>query len=381
MNTKFEKCLHLPIALQNTLITGLFLFLATLLCFLFCFLIPVNLSPNIAQDDSSLYSINTCLFYVLAIVLTTRYTKGYIYGIVASIIGVFCVNYFFAYPYFKLNFSITGYPVTFVTMTAVSILTSAATTHLKQQSLELAKREKLLMIAEKEKMRANLLSAVSHDLRTPLTSIIGAADSYLEHHEQLSELDKLSLICQISTDSSWLLKMVENLLSVTRIHKQESFQVTKSLELVEEVISEAVLRTKKLYPEAEIEVTIPDELLFVPMDAILIEQVLLNLLENAITHSKSKKPIQCIVENRKTNVFITIKDYGIGIPPDHLENIFNENGEWHSPTSDGRKGMGIGLSICQTIIAAHKGTLNAKNHSNGAEFCFSLFKEDKFNAT
>ena len=124
-------------------------------------------------------STSVAIIYVLAVMLIARYTTGYVPGIVASFIGVICVNYVFTYPFMRLNFSIDGYPVTFVSMAVISGLTSALTTKFKKQNQMLNEREKLLMEAEKETMRANLLRAVSHDLRTPLTSIIGMADSYL----------------------------------------------------------------------------------------------------------------------------------------------------------------------------------------------------------
>lgn len=110
--------------------------------------------------------------FVLAVMLVARFTTGYVPGIVASLIGVVCVNYVFTYPYMTLNFTIDGYPITFVGMMVVSSVTSTLTTRMKKQSKILHEREKLLMEAEKETMRANLLRAVSHDLRTPLTGII-----------------------------------------------------------------------------------------------------------------------------------------------------------------------------------------------------------------
>ena len=124
---------------------------------------------------------SVAIIYVLSVMLVARYTVGYASGIVASLFGVGFVNYVFTYPYMTLNFTIDGYPVTFVGMTVVSVITSAMTTKFKKQSQMLNEREKLLMEAEKETMRANLLRAVSHDLRTPLTAIIGLASTYLEN--------------------------------------------------------------------------------------------------------------------------------------------------------------------------------------------------------
>ena len=124
-------------------------------------------------------NINVIMFYTLALLFISRLTSGYLPGIVAAMISVVCVNFLFTYPYGQINFILEGYPVTFICMLVVSVLTSASASHMKRQSRILADREKKLAEAEKEKMRANLLRAVSHDLRTPLTGIIGASSSYL----------------------------------------------------------------------------------------------------------------------------------------------------------------------------------------------------------
>ncbi len=138
-------------------------------------------------DQLTPQTMNIMMFYTLALLLISRTTDGYLPGILAAMISVVCVNYLFTYPYWKINFTLDGYPVTFFGMMVVSVLTSASASHMKRQSEVLAEREKMLAEAGKEKMRANLLRAVSHDLRTPLTGIIGASSSYLENEAHLSE--------------------------------------------------------------------------------------------------------------------------------------------------------------------------------------------------
>lgn len=319
-------------------------------------------------------SANIALTYILALFLTARLTSGYFYGLFASLVGVICVNFLFTFPYFELDFTLTGYPITFIAMFTISIITSAITTNMKEQAKIISEREKLLMEAEKEKMRANLLRAISHDLRTPLTSIIGSSTVYLENHSRLTETEKIDLVSHISEDSNWLLNMVENLLSVTRINN-ETAKVTKSLESVEEVLAESVSRLKKRIPDAKINVHVPDEILMISMDAILIEQVLINLMENAIVHSNSREPLECFVDFHKKDVVFHVKDYGVGIPPNRIKTIFDGSSSTPSTSTDGRRGMGIGLSICKTIIDAHGGSIVAENHDKGAEFYFTLPKE------
>ena len=345
--------------LHSACITLILLLFATALSFLY-----FRISHN---------SANVALIYILTLILIARMTDGYFWGIFAALTGVICINFLFTFPYWALNFTLAGYPVTFIVMLAISLLTSATTTHMKQQMQIISERQRLLVEAEKEKMRANLLRAISHDLRSPLTSIIGAGTSYLENSSYLNEQQKQGLVAQILEDSNWLLNMVENLLSVTRIHGG-SANVNKSWESVEEVLSEAVIRLKKRLPDARITVQVPDELLMIPMDAILIEQVLINLLENAVLHSKSQQPVSCYVQDSADSVYFHVRDYGIGIASDKQKNLFDGTAYTGNLSSDSSKGMGIGLSICKTIITAHKGHIDAVNCGQGTDFYFSLPK-------
>lgn len=349
-------------ALKNIIITCSGLAAATVFAFLLSFFVPENTG-------------NIVLIYILALVTIIRFTDGYLPGIISSVVAVVCVNYLFTYPYFELNFTLSGYPITFLEMFGVTLITTTMTTNMKEQARMIAEKDKLLSETEKEKMRANLLRAVSHDLRTPLTSIIGASSSYLENNMLLDEEEKNTIVMHIKEDADWLLNMVENLLSVTRINNQ-SFRVKKTDESVEEIVSAAILRLKKRFPETAVNVTVPDEPLIIPMDAILIEQVLNNLLENAIMHAQSSKPVLCYVKDHLTYVSFHVKDFGIGIDEERLQNIFDGNSYIGNQESDSNKGMGIGLSICKTIIAAHNGTIGAQNHEQGAEFYFTLPKDE-----
>lgn len=317
---------------------------------------------------------NIAIVYTLALILTALYTSGYLFGIIASLFCVIAVNYFFSYPYFRINFSLSGYPVTFLGMLAISLITSTTTTALKQQRQAIAEREKELAEADKEKLRANLLRAVSHDLRTPLTGIIGSSSSYLENYRDLSEEDRTELVANIKEDSQWLLNMVENLLTVTRIKDNDTDKVKKTPEVVEEVVSEAILRLRKRLPDIKIRVNMPNDFLMLSMDPTLIEQVLINLLENAYVHSGSHEPIDLTITGTPDHISFTVRDYGRGISEKQLPYIF-EGQQTMSESTDGHKGIGIGLSICKTIIRAHDGEITAANHPDGAEFTFILPKE------
>ena len=306
------------------------------------------------------------LVFVLAILLISRFTESYFYGMFASIIAVVEVNYIFTYPYFNFNFTLSGYPLTFVAMFSVSMVVGMLTTQIKQQ-------EKIRTEIEKEQMRANLLRAVSHDIRTPLTSIVGAVSAVVENHDKLSEEKTLSLLGDVKEEAQWLVRVVENLLLVTRIDA-DSAKVTKEPELVEEIFGEAVAKFKKRFPGAPVKIKMPEEALFVPMDAMLIEQVLCNLMENAVLHGGVVSEILLGVRAEGEDACFSVEDDGVGIAKEVLprilsESIYRENSE----NVDGKRNMGIGLTVCQSIILAHGGTVRAYNRKEGgAAFEFSL---------
>lgn len=458
--------------------------------------------------------------YMFGVAITSVITSGYIWGLLSSIGGVIAVNFFFTYPYFALNFSMSGYPVTFALLLLMSVLVSALTTRVKKAAILSAMREnrsenvtkmstallsantlpkimevtvdffsqsnqcsvigylgnpedpeikllkalqnqdelilnsplelqvaknaytnnkisgvsleaeahnckgtyipisadhkvygvigllfenpdfvltdvykfssimvfqtilaierqaveeraqQILLEKEKEKMRSNLLRAVSHDLRTPLTCILGASATLQENKDKVNEEIFDRLLSDIHHDAQWLIHMVENLLSITKISSEDA-KVKKQDEVVEEIVAEALARVHKRFPNASIYVSVPEEFLIVPMDATLIEQVLINLLENAIRHAQTSLPVVLKVLKEKDSVTFTVSDYGKGIDPSKLSTIFE--GESDAVSADSSRGLGIGLSICKTIILAHNGKIFAENQTcGGASFTFVL---------
>ena len=346
------------------------------LIFLSVFIVTTAIALALREVVEKNYDTNMAIFYILGIILVARYTDGYVWGALFDVLSILSVNCFFTYPYQGFNLTIEGYPVTFASMLVIYLITSAMTTNMKKQSMILAKQEKQLMEAQKEKMRANLLRAISHDLRTPLTGIIGNSESYLRMEGSMTDEEKRTIVENIENDASWLLNMVENLLSVTRINNTTA-KVTKYIEPVDEVVSSAVARFRKRFPGAELRVFLPDIVVMVMMDAMLIEQVLINILQNAYTHAKSVKPVELRVTEDDKRVWFFIKDYGIGIDEKKIETIFDGEDYLKDQDSkaDGHKGMGIGLSICKTIVSAHGGDIKARNHNEGSEFYFYLPKE------
>ena len=466
---------------------------------------------------------NVAMIYILAVVVVSRITTGYLYGIVSSIVGVIGVNFFFTYPYFAINFTLSGYPITFFSMLVVSVITCALTTRIKQQGRQARAGQKqtellyqftnrilavegneavarctlqcmnelfdcagvfylgcpgepetlvvtkdperrfsrlihseaeirqarntfcsgkvmdwnrcmaeqmngwylpvmvqerkfgviglfsadtaflnregrifvhmmipqsaaalerrrladeqrrILVQAEKEKMRGNLLRAISHDLRTPLTGISGASSVILENGAVLDPEVHDKLVRDIYEDSQWLIRMVENLLSITRINSGETASVKKEAEAVEEIVAAAVGRVRARFPNQRIAVKVPNELLMVPMDGTLIEQVLINLIENAIGHSGGVPVVYVTVTAQDGQAVVRVRDTGKGIAEEDLEHLFDGALTEKSGGADSSRGIGIGLSICHSIIKAHGGELSVRNvETGGAEFTFTL---------
>ena len=309
--------------------------------------------------------------FVLAVFLITLNTQGYGWGIVGSLISVLSINYAFTFPYFRFTFSAPENLISALVMLIVTVLTSTLTTKVKRQEKEKAEREK-------EKMRANLLRAISHDLRTPLTAIYGSCSAIMENYDRLSYSKQMQLLGEIRSDAQWLIRMVENLLSVTRIDGGQ-VRVIKTPIVLEELIDSVLLRFHKQYPQQKVDVDIPDEFLSIPMDAMLIEQVLMNLLENAVQHARGMNWLMIQVTLQKQQAIFDVLDNGAGIPREMLPHLFDGFPEKNKIPSDGKKrNMGIGLSVCASIIHAHGGTIKARNRpEGGADIRFVLDLEEK----
>lgn len=468
---------------------------------------------------------NIIMVYILSVLAISRTTRGYIYGIVFSILSVLTFNFFFTVPRFTFAANQPGYPLTFAFMLLVAVITSAMTVRVKTTALQAVERErrtevlyeinkrllitrgldnitaltndyitklfsrsvvfyvqdpakssqtafkqadaeadasfmlsederavahwvyinlknagagtdtlmgaggyylpvisqgkplgvigvscqngklnqsrrlylqmivsqvalaferqllsdeqrKILVDSEKEKMRSNLLRAISHDLRTPLTCISGSSQAILENGDALDKQTRNNLLKDIKEESEWLSRMVENILSVTRI-KEGSASVIKTPEAAEEIVAEAISRIRVRFPERDITVRVPEELLLVPMDGTLIEQVLINLLENAVKHSGDDTTIDVIVQKKSNDACFEVLDNGSGIAEQDLPFVFDSYAPDRKRTADSSRNTGIGLSICMSIIKSHGGTMEATNRENGgAAFRFTLPLEE-----
>ena len=312
--------------------------------------------------------------FIFAVFLISLLTNGYVYGIVAAFISMIAVNYAFTFPFFSINFMIPVNMISAIIMIVIAILTSTLTTQIKRH--EAMKAE-----GEKERMRANLLRAVSHDLRTPLTTIYGSAATLLENRDTLEEEQQIKILQGIKEDSEWLVRMVENLLSITRIDSG-NVKIIKTPIVLEELIDSVIVKFRKRYPDFDITLDLPEDIVVIPMDAMLIEQVIVNILENAIQHAEGMTELILRVFVLGKQAIFEIKDNGCGISKEKLPYIFSGYYENKEEPSDGQKrNTGIGLSVCKTIIKAHGGDISAENiKGGGAVFRFTLDTEEEIDA-
>ncbi len=299
--------------------------------------------------------------FVLAVLVISLLTDGYFYGILASLVSVLGVNWAFTYPYMELNFTIYGYPTTFITMLAVSLVISTLTTRIREH-------EKLKHESEQAELRASLLRSISHDLRTPLTSIIGSISTVIDE-PNISTKQRNSLLYGAKSDAEWLIRMVENLLSITRISGTEDTEIIKSPEMLEEIIGECSANFKKRNPGVNLKVSVPEDFIMVEVDAMLVEQVIMNLLENSVHHAKTASEIKLSAFSDGGFAHIVVSDNGVGIDPAIIDDLFKGQ---ISPT-DNNKFRGIGLAVCKTIVNAHNGEIFFRNSdAGGAVFEFTL---------
>lgn len=309
--------------------------------------------------------------FTLAVFLISLITDGYLYGIIASMLSVLTQNFVFTYPYFAFNFTIPENMISAVVMLVISVMTCALATRV-------VKQEQVKAEIDKEKMRANLLRAVSHDLRTPLTTIYGSSSAIIERYDDLSKEQVVRLLGGINEDAQWLVGMVENLLSVTKID-DSNVKIIKTETVLEELIDSVLIRFKKRYPGQKVHVDIPEDFIVIPMDAVLIEQVITNILENAVQHAIGMTRLSLNVYKKNDNAVFEITDDGCGIDKEHLKKIFTgylENKK--TPIDNQKHSMGIGLSVCASIIKAHEGTISAMNRpEGGCCFTFSLKLEEE----
>lgn len=312
----------------------------------------------------------TGMVLVLSVFMISVFTQGYLCGIAASLTAVLIDNFAFTFPFFAFDFLTIENLISAIVMLIVAVMTCTLTTKIKiQQALKAE--------AEKEIMRANLLRAVSHDLRTPLTTIYGICGLLRENADNLPKEQQLKLLGQVQEDADSLIHMVQNLLMVTKANT-DGVRLQKQETVLEELIDSTLVKFKKHYPDQAVQTVIPDDFISIPMDAMLIQQVLLNLLENAVLHGNGMTQLSLSVSIKGKRAVFTVRDNGCGIPPEKEAKLFSSYGESGDLPADSRRaGMGIGLSVCASIIKAHGGEIWGGSHKDGGtQIRFALEMEE-----
>lgn len=235
-------------------------------------------------------------------------------------------------------------------------------------------REKATEQANSEKLRANLLRSISHDLRTPLTSISGNAGMLLENTFD-EELTK-KICTDIHDDSLWLINLVENLLSVTRI-EEGTIKIRKQAEMLEDIILEALKHVNRKSSEYDIKVMMENEMQLVKVDSRLILQVIINIVDNAVKYTPAGSKIEIRTVKIGNQVRVEIADNGFGISEKNKEHIFDMFYTANEKIADSRRSLGFGLALCKSIIHAHGGKIDVlDNKPQGSVFRFTLEAEE-----
>lgn len=227
--------------------------------------------------------------------------------------------------------------------------------------------------AETERLRNSLLSSVSHDLRTPLATIIGASSGLLDNGDRLDPATRRELIRSIHGEADHLERLVNSLLEMTRLDSG-TIKIKREPQALDGVMGAALRRLEAMLRDRPVRVALPADLPLVPMDALLLQQVFLNLLDNAVRYSPPDTPLEISTLAAGLTLVVEVNDRGPGFAPGDEWRAFEK---FYRGRASGARGVGLGLSICRAIIEAHGGTIAAENRSGGgATLRFTLPLDD-----
>ena len=302
---------------------------------------------------------------VLVITVTTT---GYLYGMMASVCSVLLFNYFFTVPVHTFAMTDQNDVVRLVFFLITGFISASIMVRFHNQ-VRIAEETRAQM--EREKLKSNMLRSISHDFRTPLTGIMGAA-GLLKEADELDAGVRKELAGEIQEQSVWLMRLMENILNMTKLESEE-FEIRKNQEVVDDLIYEAVSHIIGLREKRRFEIKLPSELIVVNVDGKLMVQVLVNLLDNAMKHTGENGWICIEARYDAGKVWISVEDDGDGIQEDLKENIFDEFVTRSDEKGDRQRGIGLGLAICKAVVNAHGGNICAENRKEGgARFMFWL---------
>lgn len=314
---------------------------------------------------------NLIMVYLLGIVALS-YWQGMAPSVVASFLSVLAFDFFFVPPRFTFAVADTQYLFMFLVMLLVGLSISSLAAQLRHQAEH---NQKVQVQIESEKLRSSLLSSVSHDLRTPLAAITGSTSSLLQDGEDLPAATRKDLLENIHDESERLERLVNNLLEMTQL-ESGSIKPNQEPNHPAEVIGSALARLDRKSSGRRITTRIPEDLPLVPMDSLLIEQVVVNLVDNALKYTPADSPVEITVGAGKGSLEVEVADRGPGLPGTDLPRLFDKF--YRGPEQGRATGSGLGLSICKGFVQIHGGTIEAANRpGGGAVFRFTLPLEAK----
>jgi two-component system sensor histidine kinase KdpD len=309
---------------------------------------------------------NVLMLYLVGVLwVATRFSRTA--AVLTSVLGVIAFDLVFVPPYYRLAVHDPQYFVTFAVMLATALLISELTQRVRRHS-EAAKVA--WQHVETEFLRNVLLSGVSHELRTPLTAIAGAAGALVETRDRLSIEAQNELLSTIVAEAQRMDRLINNLLDMTRL-ESGGMTVKKEWQPIAEVIGSALHRMEQRLGDRRVTTRVPGDLPLVQIDAVLIEQVLINLLDNAVEYTPASTAIEVAARLRDGGVEVEVADDGPGLPAGAEQRVFQKFFRAAAPNN--RRGIGLGLAICRGIIEAHGATITAHNRpAGGACFLFTV---------
>jgi two-component system sensor histidine kinase KdpD len=311
-------------------------------------------------------NINVLMIYLLGVLwVAVRHSR--MVAIICSVLAVAAFDFVFVPPYLTFNVADQQYILTFAVMLVTALTISTLTHRVRRQSEEARAAWERVEI---EFLRNTLLSGVSHELRTPLASITGAATTLVEAEHQLSREARADLLETLIGEAERMERLITNLLDMTRL-EAGGLSLKREWQPLQEVIGSTLHNLDRRISNREIKLNIPADLPLLHIDALAIEQVVTNLIDNALEYTPRESPIEINARADEREILVEICDRGPGLPAGAEGRVFDKF--FRAAQSSGHRGIGLGLAICRGVIEAHGGGISAANRPGGGSvFTFTL---------
>jgi len=310
---------------------------------------------------------NVLMLYLLGVLwVATRCSRGA--AIMASVLGVVAFDFVFVPPFYRLDVHDREYLVTLAVMLATALTISTLTHRARAREAE---ARAAWRVAETESLRNTLLSGVSHDLRTPLAAITGSVSALIEMGDRAPAQTRAEMLDTIDSEADRMERLIANLLDMTRL-ESGGLVVRREWQHLADVIGAALRHADRRLAGRAVSVSVPADLPLVEVDDVAIEQVMVNLIDNAVEYTPAGTPIEIRAAAEDGRVVVDVADRGPGVPLGMEDRVFEKFFRANASTA-GRRGIGLGLAVCRGIVAAHGGTIAVANrHEGGARFRFTL---------